>query len=826
MKTKKILSIIIILFSICNVNAQVAINTEVPSPNSALHITAPNSDKGVILPQAPSDVSLGDVVLNGLDALGDPFDADGLTLYNMQTGCFNYYKVSSSSWYSLCGTPPPAVGTIECTSITAVGVYIEDQVFGINNYLQVKIDVTSPGTYSITASTSENNGNGYYFSTNGTFPRTGTYTVNIQGAGMPDVAGTNIIKFVFNGMEQTCDFPLEIKEGTPDFCIIGAKQIPSTPWPINQEFNPNYYAEVTLQVNKPGPYTITTSEINGYDFSGTGQLSQASGYNPNGNFPQTVMVNIPVVAGKKATSNSPHTNTFQVTSVGANLCNTVYPLTITLAEVAFSIDCQAITLGNFGTLKQGVAIPDGSVITLPVTASTGGTTQITANFAGLSFSTGAAGSPGEVTLNSGPNTVTLYPVTLGQKPNQAGEFPINIASSKGGYEKCAYPKLVTVAPATASFRNISITTFSNQNQYIMNPFPGGVDAPCDMVLSVQVDMAGEYNLTTTVNGVTWSGQGNVNAGNSTITLKPVDPATNRPASSGPKSVSLSYTGPSGSSVTNSQTVYFVQRSMNILFLGGDPYSGYSATYNARKLWSSANNFGPNGTVGVQSLKAFNGGTTPSTSTLRNLINNNKIDIIVVGYNYQPNQEGDRQILANFVNNKGGALIFSSELYPNYAQDLINKICGVTLPLGLGGGGNSYINTVESIDDPVTNGKFGDLRGKAIGNDVANAMPVQQPTVSAPLKSLIKVQSTGNVWAFRHETKGFLYICDSGWLAGHPTASVSSTTIYPLQINSDNTPKEKPYSGGNMVQNSFLFGNALAWAIDWAAANCNTSAIIP
>jgi hypothetical protein len=153
------------------------------------------------------------------------------------------------------------------------------------------------------------------------------------------------------------------------------------------------------------------------------------------------------------------------------------------------------------------------------------------------------------------------------------------------------------------------------------------------------------------------------------------------------------------------------------------------------------------------------------------------------------------------------------------------ISGVNVTVG-NNGGNNYINIVENINDPVINGPFIDLKGKAIGNDVSNAMPVQATSVPSPLIALAKVQANGRVWAFRDPNRGFLYICDSGWLAGHPTASTGSTTIYPLQLNSDKTPKTKNYSGGNTVYNSFMWGNAMAWAIDWVSAHCNVNYMIP
>jgi hypothetical protein len=824
---------LIILFSGAVINAQVGINTENPSPNSALHIVAPNNDKGVILPQIPSDVSLNEVVTSGQLSDGTPFDADGLVLYNLQTGCFNYYKQSNSIWYSLCGTPPPAIGTINCTDgIEHIGVYIEKRVFNINNYLRVKINVASPGTYSITAM--PRTSNGYYFSGSGVFPQAGTHDVLLSGAGTPTNPVTDEIDFVFNGNAQNCGYQLSILEGTPDFCIINARQIPSTPWTIGQIFNTSsapsdlrYYAEVTLHVNKPGPYTIAASEQNGYDFMGTGQLYQASGYNPNGNFPQTVTVNIPVVAGKQATANNPNTNTFQLTSTGQNLCQTLYPLTITLAEIAFSVDCSGIVLNNFGTIMQGQAIPDASTITMQVTVTSAGSTQITANFAGLSFSTGASlGTPGEVTLSTGVHNVTLYPVTSGQKPNQAGQLPISIISSKGGYSRCASPKEVTVIPATATFREIKITAFTNGNQYIMTPYAGGADVPCDIMLSVQADVAGEYNLSTTVNGVTWAGTGNIPAGTSTITLKPVSPTTNRPISSGAKSVSLSYTkitgGVSTAATTNSQNVYFVQRSINVLCIGRTTYNGYSTSHNSGKFLRSSKNFGPTGTVTVKSLTLYSGGTSPEGNSLKNAINANKADIIIVGYAYNPNSTSVK-ILKDFVNNKGGALIYSQEVTTSTVESLISEIFGSSSNFSDSQGTVSTL--ISDASDPIINGPFQNLGGLQIGTDFGSSSMAATTSLPSSLKALGSL-TNGNVNIFYSTSKGFFFCGDAGWLAGHPSVSTERNDIYPFQLNSDDTPKPKAYSGGTMVYNSALFGNVMAWAIDWAVKNCNVNYIIP
>jgi hypothetical protein len=831
--------------------AQVGINTEVPSPNAALHIEAPNDNLGLIIPQVPSDISLGEVDTIGVIPGAGPngmdltFNADGLVLYNEQTGCYNYWSEPAHDWLSLCGTPPPAIGTISCGNLNfiAVGQYIEKQPLTINNYIQVKIDVTKAGTYTITAQTT--NANGYFFSTSGTFPTVGIYTVNLPGSGVPQDPGTDVIHFVFNGETQDCaqdPMSIVVQPGKPDYCIIGARQIPSSPWPKNQPLNPNYYAEVTIQVNRPGHWAISTSEQNGYAFSGNGELSKASGFNPAGDFPQTVTVNVPVVPGQMVANNTNTPDRFTLSTTGNNECMSSYPLSVDLAQIQFEINnCADIAISAPGgtlVLQQGVALDNATIITLPVTVTVGGKTQITATFAGLQFSTGSLGVPEEVDIANTQTNVILYPTTSGQKPNQSGTFPINLTSSKGGLTKCITPKQVTVDPAIARFTDITFAAFSNSNQWTMNPMASSHDIPCDMLVRVTCSQAGNYTLTTEPNnGVTWTGSGSVTAGQNTITLKPV--GTNPKANeSGPKTIRLNYQDVDNAWKYTSGECYFVQREIRILFLGNTTYSGFGNNNNAyaKKLWSDPRNFGPNGIVGIKAMKTYSQ-TSNSATTLRRNINENKIDIVVVGYNWQPNSAAERDVLATFVKTTKGALIYSSEYGDSYSEALITAITERTITVG-SGGGNAYLNKVlPGVDDKkIINGKFTtalgiSLEGKYIANDVSNAKPVQSTSVPAPLLALITTcnsnpSNNNKVWAFcdTRPDRFFLYLCDSGWMSGNVTTYANSSIYHPLKLDGDNKPTYKPnYSdsnsgiaGNQQVWNSLLFANALGAAIDYVA----------
>ena len=83
-------------------------------------------------------------------------------VFNITTGCFDYWSKAQGVWLSICGTPPPAVFDIsstQCSAIKAVGNYKEGEMLNQDvNKLIVPITVTQPGTYTMTATTA----NGFF----------------------------------------------------------------------------------------------------------------------------------------------------------------------------------------------------------------------------------------------------------------------------------------------------------------------------------------------------------------------------------------------------------------------------------------------------------------------------------------------------------------------------------------------------------------------------------------------------------------------------------------------------------------------------------------
>ena len=72
--------------------------------------------------------------------------------------------------------------TGECLPKTVNGAYIAGTDLGASNYIEVDVDVTTEGSYTITTDTV----NGYYFSGSGEFTNSGVNTVKLFGKGVID----------------------------------------------------------------------------------------------------------------------------------------------------------------------------------------------------------------------------------------------------------------------------------------------------------------------------------------------------------------------------------------------------------------------------------------------------------------------------------------------------------------------------------------------------------------------------------------------------------------------------------------------------------------
>jgi hypothetical protein len=159
-----------------------------------------------------------------------------------------------------------------CKPFTIAGALKTGTPLADTNYLEVEVEITSAGTYNIKSDTV----NGYSFSGSGKFDNTGVYMVKLRGQGKPTSAGQNVFTIKFNS--STCQVTLTVLDvarasfsflGAPDRCrgaVVSGTYIKGV-----QLDNTNT-VKVEVYVTSPGAYSFSSNFVNGYQFSGSGNL--------------------------------------------------------------------------------------------------------------------------------------------------------------------------------------------------------------------------------------------------------------------------------------------------------------------------------------------------------------------------------------------------------------------------------------------------------------------------------------------------------------------------------------------------------------------------
>ncbi len=186
------------------------------------------------------------------------------------------YEGGPQASYTIEGSP--AV----CAPIVLSGFYVAGTPTGTTNTLQVTVQVTTAGNYTIFTLPTD----GISFSTSGNFANTGTQVVTLQCSGTPGSDGTFTIKIPgTNG----CYFTLNVlKQAPANYTLTGYPNDCSNPkiagtFAAGTKIVGANTITIGVIVNTPGDYTIKTDTINGVSFSATGH------FNTTG--PQTIILN-------------------------------------------------------------------------------------------------------------------------------------------------------------------------------------------------------------------------------------------------------------------------------------------------------------------------------------------------------------------------------------------------------------------------------------------------------------------------------------------------------------------------------------------------------
>ena len=212
--------------------------------------------------------------------------------------------------------------TGDCLGSSVGGFYKVDTTLTDSNYVDVKVDVTVAGDYTISSDTI----NGFYFSAAGSFSATGENTVRLQGAGTPQTVGTYIFTVTYDSSQCTFSVitllgsgsggtAVYALQGSPGNCNPGTTQGIYT---VGVATTSSNTARVNVDVTTVGTYSIATTAVNGVTFSASGTFS--------GPGPQAIVLN--------ATGTPAAEGSFTVpVTVGSTTCS--FPLTVVTAAIDY-----------------------------------------------------------------------------------------------------------------------------------------------------------------------------------------------------------------------------------------------------------------------------------------------------------------------------------------------------------------------------------------------------------------------------------------------------------------------------------------------------------
>ena len=305
----------------------------------------------------------------------------------------------------------------DCLPVVVTGVFKKDSVLTNTNFVDVQVNVSTPGTFDIRTDTV----NGYAFSKAGSVV-TGINTIRLYAIGKPLTAGTNTFTIKYGS--STCTFNITVVGitvqavftlgGSPGGCT-GAT-VGGT-YTVGKALTPSNTLTVQVNVTTLGSYALAGASTGGFIFSGTGIFTTTGLQNV------TLTGNgTPLTAGTAIVTitNIASTCTFNITVLSAGG-----------SPAVFTLDGAPNTCTNFlvaGTYTVGSATSVSNTVKLNVTVQTAGTYSITTNTVnGISFSgTGIlAAGPQQVIL-----TATGTPVATGIfntfKPNVTGSCNFSV----------------------------------------------------------------------------------------------------------------------------------------------------------------------------------------------------------------------------------------------------------------------------------------------------------------------------------------------------------------------------------------------------------------
>ena len=341
------------------------------------------------------------------------------------------------------GPNTPAKGTLQsdltgdCLPKTVNGTYIAGTpLVPATNTITIQVDVTQPGTYTITTDTT----NGYFFRGTGIFTTSGLNTVTLRSSGTPFQEGIDNFIVSFNG--TVCDIQVTVlpagsgpatftlvSGGTPVNCATAV--VTGTYIKDGALIPANNYVDITVNVTIIGTYTLSATG-GGMTFSKTGTFTAT------GN--QSVRLD---------GSGTPTTAGDNTIVFAAPFASCSFTVTV-VASAVFTIDCPNVVVN--GNYQVGTPLGASNTIDIPITVTTAGPYSIVASINGMTFS-----GSGTLTLSSTSITLTGNTST---SPTNSGTFNLLV-----GTPSCSIPITCSAAAVINWQFNIGTTVYKGSTFY-------------------------------------------------------------------------------------------------------------------------------------------------------------------------------------------------------------------------------------------------------------------------------------------------------------------------------------------------------------------------
>jgi hypothetical protein len=170
----------------------------------------------------------------------------------------------------------PGQGTLgatagACTPATVNGVYSSGIILNpATNTVDIQVNVTTPGTFNITTGAAVA---GFSFAFSGILTTTGVQTVTLQGTGTPTATGPQTFTVTLGA--GTCTFSVTVA-GPAVYTINCGTAVANGTYQALIPLTAANTITIPITVTSAGSYSITTTQVNGMIFSGSGTLTLAT----------------------------------------------------------------------------------------------------------------------------------------------------------------------------------------------------------------------------------------------------------------------------------------------------------------------------------------------------------------------------------------------------------------------------------------------------------------------------------------------------------------------------------------------------------------------